>query len=540
MKKSMKFKTGIAVVATVGMASTMLAGCNTSASKPSASSPPEKGAGTPAAGDAAKQKINFKILVPKAAHEMPYDKMDVFVKLEEKTNVHIDWDNPPAENFKERVNLVMASGDLPDMIVQTPITEVLKYAQMGAIIDLNDLIEKNAPNLTALMKKYPNIKKWISTPEGKIYYLPRLYADDESSRPSRINNPLQIRQDWLEKLNLKEPVTTDEWYTVLKAFKEKDPNGNGKMDEIPYSTNGIGFVRNLSRAWDVEDTFYIPKGSKEIRFGPIEDRFKEALTWINQLYKEGLLDKEFATNDEKAFQSKVSQNLVGSYRGLLGGHLRAFNETLPKTIPGFKLVGTIPMKGPHGDQREPLGGIVGGAHTVITKSNKNPAEAVKWLDYFYGPEGSAFLSFGPEEGKTFTKEPGGRYHYSDFVQKNPNGMSAKQAIGTFSPIQSAWPVLHHPDTTLEMNPSFNVDAMNKIAPYALDGIPELGFKKEDDEVRRQVMNDVQTYVDEMIIKFIMGNEPLSNWDAYVKRVKSMGIDKVLKIYNDTYTAWSKM
>lgn len=171
-------------------------------------------------------------------------------------------------------------------------------------------------------------------------------------------------------LNLKEPVTTDDWYQVLKAFKEKDPNGNGKPDEIPFSANSIGYVRSLVRAWGLEDTFYIPKDTKEIRFGPIEDKFKEALTWMNMMYKEGLLDKEFAINDEKAFQIKVSQNLVGAYRGTLGGHLRAFNETLPKTIPGFKLEGTAPIKGPYGDQKEPLSGIVSGGHTVITKQTK--------------------------------------------------------------------------------------------------------------------------------------------------------------------------
>lgn len=147
------------------------------------------------------------------------------------------------------------------------------------------------------------------------------------------------------------------------------------------------------------------------------------------------------------------------------------------------------------------------------------------------------MAFGPEEGKTFTKEVNGTYHYSDYVQKNPDGMSAKQVIGSFSPVQSVWPSLHNYYTYLDLNPSYNIEAMEKIAPYAVDTIPELRFKSEDEELRRSVMNEVQTYVDEMIVKFIMGNEPLSNWDTFVKRLKSMGIDKVLKVYNDTYTEW---
>ncbi|WP_026485769.1 type 2 periplasmic-binding domain-containing protein [Caldanaerobius polysaccharolyticus] len=289
----------------------------------------------------------------------------------------------------------------------------------------------------------------------------------------------------------------------------------------------------------MEDGFYLPKNSKEIHYGPIESRYKEAITWIAQMYKEGLIDKEIATNDEKAFEAKVAQNLVGSYRGLLGGNLRAFNETLPKTIPGFKVVGAAPIKGPYGDQREPMSGVDLGAYTVITKNNKCPEATIRWLDYFYSEEGSAFIAFGPYEGKTYTKSSDGHYHYTDFVQKNPNGLSAKQAVGTFSPIQSAWPCLFNYDTHLEFNPPYNIEALKKMVPYAVGSLPALSFNQQDDETVHQIMADVQTYVDENITKFILGEKPLSEWDNYVQHVKSMGIDKVLKIYQGAYDSWLK-
>lgn len=483
-------------------------------------------------------KITLKILAPKAANEVPYDQMDVFKEYEKKTNIHIEWDNPPVENFTERYNIVMASGDLPDAIEQMPGGDILKYAQMGVIIPLNDLIDKWAPNLKALMGQYPDIKKILTQSDGKIYHIARLNPYTDTERLSaRLNNPLQIREDWLTKLGLKEPVTTDDWYNVWKAFKTQDPNGNGKADEIPFSGNGLWAVRSLVQGWGVLDGFYLPKDSKEVHYGPIETRYKEALTWIAQMYKEGLIDQEIATNDEKAFQGKMAQNLIGSYRGLLGGHMRAFNETLPKTIPGFKVIGAVPIKGPYGDQIEPLGGIDQGAYTVITKNNKYPEATMRWLDYFYSEEGSVFISFGPFEGKTYTKGSDGHYHYTDFVQKNPDGLSAKQAVGTFSPVQSVFPALFNYDTHLEFNPPYNVEALEKMAPYAIPSLPNLSFSQQDDETRRQIMADVQTYVDEQVTKFILGQEPLSNWDSYVQRVKDMGIDKVLKIYQDAYNAW---
>lgn len=486
------------------------------------------------------EQITLKILVPKAANEVPYDQMGVFQEYEKMTNIHIEWDNPPVESFQERYNIVMASGDLPDIISQMPGTDILKYGQMGAVIQLNNLIDEWTPNLKALMGQYPDIKKVLAQTDGTIYHIARLNPYTDTERLSaRLNNPLQIRTDWLKKLNLEEPVTTDDWYNVWKAFKTEDPNGNGKTDEIPFSGNDIAVARSLVRAWGVEDTFYLPKGKDEVHYGPIEDRFKEALVWIAQMYKEGLIDQEIATNDEKAFQGKVAQNLVGSYRGMLGGHMRAFNETLPKTIPGFEIRGTVPIKGPYGDQREPLGGIDQGAYTVITKDNKYPEATMRWLDYFYSEEGSTFISFGPPsyEGKTYIKGDDGHYHYTDYVHKNPDGLSAKQVVGTFSPVQSTWPALFHYDTHLEFNPPYNIEALEKMAPYAVPALPNLSFTQQDDEVRRQIMADVQTYVDEQISKFILGQEPLSSWDDYVATVKEMGIDKVLKIYQDAYNAW---
>lgn len=484
------------------------------------------------------ESITLKILAPKAANEVPYEEMDVFKEYETMTNIHVEWDNPPVESFQERYNIVMASGTLPDIIIGTPGSDIMKYGQMGAFIPLDDLIKEWAPNLKALMEKYPDIRKWLAQGDGVIYHIARLNPYTEPEKLSaRLNTPLQIRQDWLEKLNLEEPVTTDDWYNVWKAFKEQDPNGNGQPDEIPFSGNSIDVAISLVRAWGVEDGFYLPKDSNEVKYGPIEDKYREAIEWIAQIYKEGLIDKEIATNDEKAFQGKVAQNLVGSYRGLLGGHMRAFNETLPETIPGFKVIGTAPIKGPYGDQREPLGGIDQGAYTVITKDNQYPEASMRWLDYFYSEEGSTFLSFGPHEGETYYKGDDGRYHYTDFVHNNPDGKSAKEAVGTFSPVQSAWPSLFHYDTHLEFNPPYNVEALEKLVPAAVPALPNLGFSPEDDERRREIMADIDTFVDEQITKFILGQEPLSNWDNYVNTVKEMGIEEVLEIYQKAYDAW---
>jgi len=490
--------------------------------------------------EAPKEKITLKILKAKAVHEVPYDQMDVFKVMEEKFNIHIEWDNPPDESFTERYNLVMASGDLPDVIMGMPAGDVLKYADLGVIIPLNDLINNHAPELKAWMDKVPEIRKAIVYPDGNIYYFPMF---DEYPLG---NNPLSIRQDWLEKFGMESPVTTDDWYNYWKAVKENDPNENGQRDEIPFSGSSIGRARSLIVGWGVLDGFYSdPKDGGKIKYGPIEDRYREGLEWVAKMYKEGMIDPEIATNDEKAFQGKMAQNIVGSYRGAFGGNMTTFNTTLSKDIPGFRVMGTAPLKGPYGDQIHPYldqiprSGVIG---AVITNVNKYPEETTKWIDYFYSKEGAILNNMGIE-GKHHTIQNGVPV-FTDFVLNNPDGLSPKQVIGTYSFAQSTGPYLFlkaqsdgtSNEAVKETKDKYIAPYIEESKKYVLPGA--LPFESEDDQERRQIMADIQTYVDEAITKFIIGQMSLDEWDSYVEKVKSMNIDRVIEIYQKAFDAWN--
>ena len=421
-----------------------------------------------------------------------------------------------------------------------PSGDVLKYANLGAIIPLNDLLDQYAPELKSWMDKLPEIEKTLVYPDGNIYYFPML---DEYPTG---NNPLTIRQDWLEKLSMESPVTNDDWYNYWKAVKEQDPNENGKQDEIPFSGNGIGSARSLIVGWGVLDGFYSdPKDDGKIHYGPIEDRYREGLEWVSKAYEEGLIDPEIATNDEKAFQGKMAQNLVGSYRGAFGGNMVTFNSSLSKEIPGFRVIGTAPMKGPHGEQihpsldQNPRNGAIG---AVITKENKYPEETVKWIDYFYSPEGATLVNMGIE-GKHYTMV-NGVPKFTDLVLKNPDGLSPKQVVGTYSFAQGAGPFLFmkaqgeglDDEAVKETKAKYISPFIEESKKYVLPGT--LPFDDADDQERLQIMADIQTYVDESIIKFIIGQEPLDRWDAYVEKVKDMNIDRVIDIYQKAFDAWN--
>ena len=142
-----------------------------------------------------------------------------------------------------------------------------------------------------------------------------------------------------------------------------------------------------------------------------------------------------------------------------------------------------------------------------------------------------------EEGSLVTVD--GKPIFTDYVMKNPDGLSPKNAIGTFTFAQSSGPFILSQDEVTQLDDeSVNRAKQDCIIPFLEESkkyvIPgSTSFSSEDDAVRRAVMADVDTYVDEMIIKFVSGREPLSNWDTYVEKVNGMGIAEVIDIYQKT-------
>lgn len=523
---------------------TSAAGCGKSNNADTAQ---QTGNGTQAADESgfpiSKTPITIKVLKPLNMYDTEYGKMPVIQDFEKKTNIHIEWNTPSATDFTDKYNLIMSSGDLPDAIIAMPPDDIEKYGQMGALITLNDHIEKNMPNLKKVFTQYPQSKKVVTGTGGKIYSMPFVYRQQWG------NNVMIIREDWLKKLNLKTPETLDDWYNVLKAFKEKDPNGNGKNDELPFSGDGIADVRAFAMAWALHDdgkdgTFYAaeklsPKDGK-VHYSPIEARYKEAVTWMAKLYKEGLIDPEVVTNDSKAFQAKMTQNLVGATRGVFGGDLTTINDTARKNgDSSFHLIAAPVIKGPYGDQYhtspDPYALPQGFA---ITSKNKYPAETARWADYWYSEEGQrAMMGI---EGKSYTTT-NNEILWTDWVLKNPEGKTVDEAWGSLTPGRSIWPTVWLPASAILQRDSEEVRYAKKelLKPEMLVEPlpPRLSFSQKDNDRRKQLMADIKTYVDESIINFIIGKLPLSDWDKFTAKVKSMGIDEVLGIYDKAYSDW---
>ena len=180
--------------------------------------------------------LKFMTASSPLAPKDPNDKL-ILQRLEKETGVHIEWTNYQSD-FGEKRNLDISSGDLPDAIHNDGASDVelMNWAKKGVIIPVEDLIDKYMPNLKKILEERPEYKSLMTAPDGHIYAFPWIEELGEGKESIHsVNDMAWINKDWLKKLNLKMPETTDELIAVLEAFKNGDPNGNGEADEIPFA-----------------------------------------------------------------------------------------------------------------------------------------------------------------------------------------------------------------------------------------------------------------------------------------------------------------
>ncbi len=162
-----------------------------------------------------------------------------------------------SKNYKEQLNLALASGDLPDVIMNVDVSpeQQMIYGEQGIFVSFTDLIEKYGDNTKKIFQEMPEVKGAITAPGNKIYSLPYINECYHCS----LDYKMYVYKPWLDKLGLKEPTTTEEFYQMLKAFKEKDPNGNGKADEIPLVggiSTGSGPSKSQIDVWIMNSFIY--------------------------------------------------------------------------------------------------------------------------------------------------------------------------------------------------------------------------------------------------------------------------------------------
>ena len=451
-------------------------------------------------------------------------------ELQERTGTTIEFQHPPQGQATERFNIMIASKNLPDIIAynwtQYPggPSQAIKD---GKIIRLNEYIDQYAPELAAFLEENEDIAKLCKTDEGDIFGFPFIRGTDALC----VTEGLVVRKDWLDELNLEEPETMDDWETMLTAFKEaKNIDAPLDMQTYPFQ------IGAFAGAYGLKMDYYVDEG--QIKYGPYEPAFKDFLTEMNDWYNKGLITPDIASIENSAIESDMLTGKTGAVFASIGGGIGKYltgKQEESYDVAGVKYPvlndGELPKF--HAQQLACPGTFV-----AITTSCKDIEGAAKLLSYGYTEEGSMFYNFGIE-GESYEMIDG-YPTYTENITNNSEGFAMSNMLAQYC--QSYWqgPFIQKQEYYEQYaGLPQQQDAWKKFAVG--DGenrtVPYLYFDEAESQELARKQSAITTYVDEQICKYIMGIEPMDNYDSFVTELENLGIQEVLSAKQNAYAKY---
>lgn len=483
-------------------------------------------------------EINLDFFAGQAPATHPdWNDVLIFNHYEEMTNIEIDWEMAPTNAIAEQRNLALGSGNLPDAFHSAGLTisDLTKYGDEGVFLPLNDLIAEYAPNFKKILDENPAIENSITMADGNIYSFPMISDPEFASH--RIQARPFIHKEWLDELKLTMPETTDEFYEFLKAVKEKNPS-KGKIEETPFGGPGIDTLVNylkgsfgLANRGSSNANIDADPETGELRFFPISDQYKDFMAYLHKLFEEELIEQNIYSIDHTQFIANLGEAKYGSVVWFAP-------EEVSSPEGGAQYIGMPTLKGPYGDKTLTQIGVpvlVPGAF-VITSANEHPEATVRWIDYFYGEEGMKLFFMGVE-GETYQVDENGKLKFVDKIINSEEGLSFEQEVAKYLTFPGGgFPSM----VTQELfqgvaNAPQSLEASDKLEANLInddDIWPILTHTKEENDELQGFGSDIETYVIEMRDRFISGQEPLSNWDDYIKELDRMGLERYLELKNN--------
>lgn len=492
------------------------------------------------------EPVTLTFMIPRTQRVSDYQDNHLTKLLEERSNVTIDLRLVSEQDYKDRMNLMFAAqADLPDMInlQNTGINGQLLWGVQGVLRPLNELIQEHAVNFQTVLQERPQVENLVTAADGNIYSLPNVSSCPHCD-PS---NRFWINSVWLDELGLEMPTTTEEFKQVLIAFRDQDPNGNGRADEIPligartgWQMNPTVFLLNSFVNWDLIEKMHIEDGKIIPTF--TQEAFRDGLAYMNELVEEGLLDPVTFTQDQNQLRTLIAADppVIGVFPA--GG---AFFENNPKTSGIW--VHLDPLEGPDGVRLaayNPWTGIGMGSGSITTASEKADV-AMRWFDQFFDYELSLRARFGVE-GRDWRWVETGEIAVNSAREPAP-AIMLENVWATDQPHNIHW-YLQHPyyiHTSIE---TADFEAMDSIAIMGESSIalseylapvdtqvPPLALLPDEIEEYQELWSTLDTFVNEALVRFVVGDLDVNaDWESYALQVEAAGLGRFVEMKQAAY------
>lgn len=444
--------------------------------------------------------------------------------IKEKTGVDVEMIYLPGNQVTNKRNLMLSSGEQLDFFA-TSLDSAIQLYKSGAIIGINELLDQYGPNL----KKNVNPKAFREvTYEGNILGIP---SDSLVITP----NLLEIRTDWLKKLDLPMPVTIADFENVMDAFQNQDPDGNGINDTFALST-GWGALDKLELAFAPA---FLPQamewwqdGQGRLQPPELHPAYKDMMGKFVEWNKKGYIWPDVLLSTMKKQGEAIAENKIGAVAGWFSSTIVNALELLVKHIPEADYEPVL-LQG-KGINKLATTAYQSGV-VVITKKSKHQDAVMRFLDYHATKEGYYMTFIGPE-GENYTRLPdGSREYIADDKEDNSKAKyyAKYYMFGLNWPDEPSWPI-----SSWVYRKYNEMKAKAERLPR-FDAIDKNVFYDKSQWKSNSKLSDMAAYLNEQKMKVFAGETPLSEWDAIMQKWKDIGGAQMIDDRNDQFHAARK-
>lgn len=492
----------------------------------------EQGSSLPLTDEA----ITLKIWMPMDGNmgtvSSNYNDNAFFKEMEKRTGVHLEFITPATGEEQSSFNLMIASGELPDIISYAQLyTEGLDSAiEDDNFLDLTPYLDTYLYDYNQRRSVSETLMKNTTTDSGKVGAVYAIYEDEQGPWMG-----MQVRKDWLDDCGLDMPVTYADWEEMLTAFKEK------KGAYAPLSLNKNGYmVLSDAMSAGYGSLFGFMNVEGKVQYGPITEGWYKYLKTMSDWYAKGLIDPDYMTSSAFFVDTeKVTSGQTGAWSSMYTMPAMYEATSTDKNMQITAIASPVEKEGDAVHIR--CKSTTVNIPVAISANTEYPELCMKWLNYLFTEEGSILANYGIE-GSTFEYDENGKPNYNSTITANTDGLSMSQAQSYFTCPPSMLSVYYDWKRELISVPKEDVTSYDiwgtADASYLMPA--SISLSSEESKENAALYSDIQTYVTENMNQFITGVKDIDKeWEDYVSSIEAMNIKRCIEIYQtalDRYNA----
>ena len=457
-----------------------------------------------------------------------WEKHAFFERMEALTGVAVEGRGITETKEWQKTLAAMEKGERPaDILFKANLSrsEEKKLLDAGALVDLSPLIGENMPKLSALLEAHPEWRKIIALPDGRIPSLPLLNTEEQQVC-------VWINAEWLEALGLSMPGTAGELTAALRAFRDGDPNGNGKQDEKVMDVTGVWELRWFLPYFGVvaDDWQLARRTDGSLAFAPDLPEYRAFVSCLKGWYEEGILTEAAFTETHTARVMDQASSRQSQQEEPVPGLIVSVTPLTAVQVPQAVHYRALLMAHEGVTRWRDLLGEVWTGCMAVTSACGDPAAALRWADALYGEEG-ALLGWAGQEGDDWHWKPDGTWGYMTDEQRTIEDIRSSAIINTGTQMPGLYPGAFIAKVDSEAD-RWIIAETAKVRQAAEQVVKPYSLAGEEAERAAKLAAKLGRLVDEGIARFVTGEIPLddASWSAWLESLHAAGSGELLQLF----------